>query len=260
LVDEARGKPGLEDAFLAGQANTEGFHGRLAKASEFSRQAVESALRAGAKEIAATWQADSALRDAEFGNFVKAQREAVAALKLAKTKEVQTAAAMALARVGEIGQSQTIVASLERSFGEDTLLNSYWLPSIRAAIALHQKRADRALEDLQTATLYELGGGIPPFNGGATMYPVYLRGEAYLANRQWDLGAAEFQKILDHRSLVWNFPLGVLARLQLARAYAGSGHKTQARSAYQELLRLWHDADTGSPTYRAATNELARLR
>jgi eukaryotic-like serine/threonine-protein kinase len=173
---------------------------------------------------------------------------------------VQIAAAVVLARIGEIAQAQTIAAGLTKAFPEDTLLSSYWLPTIRAAIALHQKRPGRALESLQAATPYELGGGTPPFNCGATMYPVYLRGEAYQENRKWDSAASEYQKIVDHRGLVWNFPLGVLAKFQRARVYAGLGDKPKAQAAYRELLDLWRDADTNLPPYRSAKIELARMQ
>jgi eukaryotic-like serine/threonine-protein kinase len=260
LVEEAAGKPGLEDALLASQADTEAFYGRLMQARDLSRRAVESALHAGSKESAANWQADAALREAEFGNSVQAAHDIAAALHFAKTKEVQIAAAVVLARIGEIAQAQTIAAGLTKAFPEDTLLSSYWLPTIRAAIALHQKRPGRALESLQAATPYELGGGTPPFNCGATMYPVYLRGEAYQENRKWDSAASEYQKIVDHRGLVWNFPLGVLAKFQRARVYAGLGDKPKAQAAYRELLDLWRDADTNLPPYRSAKIELARMQ
>jgi eukaryotic-like serine/threonine-protein kinase len=259
LVEETAGKPGLEDGLLASQADTEAFHGRLAQARDLSRRAVESALHADAKEIAANWRADAALREAEFGNSTQAEHDLAAALRFGKTREVQIAAAMALARSGEIARAQTIAAGLTKSFPEDTLLNSYWLPSIRAAIALYQKRPSRALEYLQATAPYELGGGTPPFNCGATMYPVYLRGEAYLEIQKWDSAAAESQKVVDHRGLIWNFPLGVLAKLQLARAYAGSGDQSKARAVYRELLDIWHDADANMPAYRSAKTELARL-
>jgi eukaryotic-like serine/threonine-protein kinase len=259
MVDEAKGKAGIEDALLASQSDTEAFHGRLISAREFSRKAIESALRAEAKETAATWQADAALREAEFGNTAEAKRDALDALKLAKTREVQIATAIALARIGEVARSQSIASSLEKRFPQDTLMTSYWIPSIRAAMAIQQKQASRALEELQAAAPYELGGGTPPFSSGATLYPVYLRGEGYLLNRQWNLAAAEFQKILAHRTLVWNFPLGILAKLQIARAYTGSGDKARARAAYQELLSSWKDADSSLPACRSAKAELVKL-
>ena len=180
------------------------------------------------------------------------------ALDLASTKEIQIAVAMALARIGETSRSQATVTDLAKNFPEDTLLQRYWLPAIRAAIAIQQKRVDNGIDALQVAAPFELGGGTPPFSSGATLYPAYLRGEAYLANRKWDEAVREFQKFQRHRGLVWNLPLAALSWLQLGRAYAGSGDKDKARSAYQAFLYLWRDADPGT-TLRAANLEYARL-
>jgi tetratricopeptide (TPR) repeat protein len=153
-----------------------------------------------------------------------------------------------------------LVDSLRKRFATNTLLNSYWLPSIRAAIALERRESQRATEFLQEAAAYEVGGGRPPFFFQATMYPAYLRGEAWLARHQWSEAAAEFQKILAHRGLVGNFPLGALARLQLARAYAGGGDATLARKAYEEFLGLWRNADQDARILLSAKAELEKLK
>jgi len=259
LFDEAAGKTGMEDRLLSSQSDTKAFYGRLRQARDYSRKAVESALRADAKETAAAWQADAALREAEFGNVVQARHDAAAALTLASSKEIEIAAAIVLARIGEITRAQSIAIDLGKRFPLDALLASYWLPSIRAAIAIREKKADRAIEYLKTSELYELGGAAPPFSSGATLYPVYLRGEAYLASRQWNKAAAEFQKILGHRGLVWNFPLGALAQLQLGRAYAGLYDYPKARAAYRDFLSSWDHADADIPIFRAAKLEYAKL-
>jgi DNA-binding winged helix-turn-helix (wHTH) protein/Flp pilus assembly protein TadD len=259
-LKEAMGKPGVEDALLASQSDTEAFHGRLGQARDFTRKAVESALRADAKETAAGWEADAALREAELGNPTQAKGAAGRALTLASTKEVQMAAAMALARAGDIAQAQSIVTKLGKSFPQDTLLQNYWLPAIRTALALHQKQADRAIEDLQVTAPYTLGGAPPPFTSGASLYPVYLMGEAHLANRQWSEAATEFNKICEHRGLVWNSPLGALAWLQLGRAYAGAEDRAKAAAAYRKFLDLWNEGDTNSGPLREAKFEYARLQ
>jgi tetratricopeptide (TPR) repeat protein len=255
----AVGRAGVEDALLASQSDTEGFRGRLKQARELSRRAAASSLHADEKEIGATWLADAALREAEFGNTAETVRQAREAMALASTREVQIAASLALARVGEIRRAQSMAGNLERRFPNDTLLVNYWLPCIRAAVALRERQATKAIDYLRPALPYELGGGVPPFSSGATLYPAYLRGQAYLANRQWDLSAAEFQKIVDHRGLVWNFPLGALARLQLGRAYAALGNDAKARIEYQDFLDLWKDADPDIPAFRAAQMEYSRL-
>jgi ATP/maltotriose-dependent transcriptional regulator MalT len=92
------------------------------------------------------------------------------------------------------------------------------------------------------------------------MYPVFVRGEAYLAARQGGEAAAEFQKILDHRGTVVNQPIGVLAHLGLARAYVLQGDTPNARAKYQDFFTLWKDADPDIPVLIAAKAEYAKLR
>jgi serine/threonine protein kinase/Flp pilus assembly protein TadD len=256
----ALGKAGQEDALLSSQADTEAFHGRIWKARELSQGAVDSAIRAGAKETAAGWQVTAALREAEFGNAAEARQQATAALALASNRDVQVAAALALARVGEVGRAGAMANRLQQRFPSDTLLTKYWLPCIRAAIALSHVDSSHAMAYLASTVPYELAAINPPFSSGGALYPAYLRGQAYLANRQWDLAAAEFQKILDHPGLVWNFPLGALAHLQLARAYAGSGNLIKSVGAYQAFLALWLDADPEVPRLIEAKNEYAKIK
>lgn len=257
-LNEAAGKPGIEDALLSRQSDTEGFHGRLSRAREYAQRASASALRSGSKETAAAWEADEAMLEAELGDSYDAIQDAKHVLALAPTKEIQIAAAVTMARAGETTQTQSILATLEKSFPEDTLLQRYWLPAIQAAIDLRGNRADQALKSLEVAAPFELGGGTPPFSSGATLYPAYLRGEAYLAGRSWTAAAHEFEKLTNHRGLVWNSPLGALAWLQLGRAYAGSGDAAEAKAAYQKFLLLWRDADPGL-TFQAARSEFASL-
>ena len=178
---------------------------------------------------------------------------------MASTKEIEIAVAMAFARSGEVNRAQLILTDLAKNFSDDTLLNKYWIPSVRAAIALDQHRMDQAIQYLQTSAPYELGGVTPPFSSGATLYPAYLRGLAYLENQHWHEAAGEFQKILDHRGLVWNFPIGVLARLQLARAHARAGEINEARRLYQDFLSLFQDANSDLTILHAAYSESAAL-
>jgi hypothetical protein len=149
---------------------------------------------------------------------------------------------------------------LQKSLPSDTLLTNYWLPCIRAAIALSHANAPQAMAYLAPTVPYELAAINPPFSSGGALYPAYLRGQVYLANRQWDQAASEFQKILDHRGLVWNFPLGALARLQLARAYAGSGDTGTAAESYLAFLDLWRDADSDLPRLIEAKAEYANIK
>jgi tetratricopeptide (TPR) repeat protein len=253
-----RDKPGDEDPLLSQQSDTEAYYGRLRRAREISRQAVESATRAGAKEAAAGWLVNAALREAEYGNAAEASRRVAEALRLAAGRDVKAVAALGLARAGNVAGAEVLLRSLEKEYPANTVIRVYWAPTIRAAIAIRKGNSRAALELLQTVAPYELGS--PPPMGLGTLYPVYLRGQAYLLARQGDAAAKEFQKILDHPNLVLNFPLHALARLQLGRAQAMLGNDSEARHAYQEFFALWKDADTDIPVLRNAKMQYARLR
>ena len=247
---------GIEDFMLLSQSDTEAFHGRLRSARDFSRRALDVALRDGAKDRAAAWQAHTALREAEFGNSVQAKHEAAAALALASAKDVQDVAALALARAGDAIKATAIVKDLNRRFPTDTLLNRYWLPTIQAAVELDRNNPGRAIEILQATTPYELGGEPIQLD---TLYPVYIRGLAFLMQRQGGAAIAEFQKILDHSGRVTNCSLGALAHLQLAKSYALGGDETKARTAFQDSLALWSDGDADVVPLRQAKIEYAKL-
>jgi len=254
----AAGRPGEEDWLLSSQSDTEAYFGRLTKRREISQRAVDSARHADAKETAALWQANAAMRQAEFTNPASARRSALDALALASGRDIRAVSALALARAGDTSQAQKLAESLSRDFPQHTVVQGYWLPSIRAAIDLNAKNANRALETLKGAAPYELGQS-QPFQVGM-LYPAYLRGQSYLLARQGKEAAAEFQKIIDHRGIVLNFPLGALAHLGLARAYALQGDTAKARAAYQDFLTLWKDADPDIPILIAAKSEYARMK
>jgi serine/threonine protein kinase/predicted Zn-dependent protease len=252
------GKPGAEDPLLSTQSDTEAYFGRLTKARDFTRRAADSAIRADSKETAAWWQANAALREAEFGNAAVAKQDVTAALGLAPGRDVKVLAALALARVGDTARSRALVEELEKSNPTNTVLKLYWLPTLTAAIEVNGGNAARALESLEAAAPYELGE--PPPTQEGTLYPVYLRGQAYLQARQGQAAATEFQKFLDHRGIVVNFPLGALAHLGLARAYALLGDTTKSRTAYQDFLNLWKEADPDIPILKEAKEEYAKLQ
>ncbi len=254
----AAGRPGEEDWLLSAQSDTEAYFGRLSKAQEFSRRATDSATRSQAKETAALWQADAALREAEFGNASAARQNARAALELAEGWPVRSVAALALARAGDRTQAQKLADSLDHDFPQGTLVQGYWIPSVRAAVALEEKDPAVALKLLDPATRYELGQCEPFLLG--MMIPAYLRGQAYLVVQQGKEAEAEFQRILSHRGVVLNFPLGALARLGLARSYTLQGDTARARAAYQEFLTLWKDADPDIPVLKQAKAEYAKLK
>ena len=214
-------------------SDTQAYAGRLKKARELSRQAADVAKRNDQKETTALWLLNAALREAEVGNSAQAREQVTSAMALASTRDLQILAALALARAGDITRAQTMADDLGKRSPLNTVLNGYWLPTIRAAIELNRKHPDKAVELLKAASAYELGQPNPL---GGSLYPVYVRGEAYLKAGEGQQAAAEFQKLIDHRSIVQNFVLGALAHLQLGRAKAMSGDKEGARKAYQDFL------------------------
>jgi tetratricopeptide (TPR) repeat protein len=254
----AAGKPGTEDLLLSVQSDTEAYYGRLGKARDFSRRAVDAAVRANAKEAAALWQVNAALREAEFGNSAVAKQDVASALTLAPGRDVKLFAALALARAGETARAKTIAEELEKNYPSQTVLKVYWLPAIKAATELNAGNSTQALVFLEAAAPYELGQ--PPQLQLGTMYPAYIRGQAQLMAHNGAAAVSEFQKFFDHRGVVINFPLGALAHLGLARAYVLSGDTAKAKTAYQDFLALWKDANPDIPILKEARAEFAKLQ
>ena len=255
-VDWASGKPGAEDQFFSQDSDTKAYFGHLTKARELSRRAVASASHNGAKETAGIWQGNAALREAEFGNPGPARQGSQAALELAPTRNIEVLAALTFARIGDLPRATALVDKLNKDFPVSSVQQIYWQPTIRAAIELSRKNPDKAIALLQTATPYELGGPSPL--GG--LYPVFVRGQAFLQAHQGPQAAAEFQKIIDHKGIVQNLPIGALAHLNLGRSYALQGDPARARAAYQDFLALWKDADPEIPILKEAKAEYAKLQ
>jgi serine/threonine protein kinase/Flp pilus assembly protein TadD len=247
------GKPGFEDEILGLESDTAAYGGQFAKALELTRRASESAQRADEKETAADYEAEAAVREALVGNMSLAKQQAQAALALSTGRDVEAVSAIALGLAGDAAQATRLAADLAKRFPEDTIVQFEYLPMIHAAAALQSGSANKALEALFPAAPYELG------SIGFNLYPIYLRGEAYLAVHQGS-AAAEFQKILDHPGVVADEPIGALAHLGLARAYALSGNTVKAKSAYQDFLGLWKDADPDVPILKEAKAEYAKLQ
>jgi eukaryotic-like serine/threonine-protein kinase len=254
----ASGKPGIEDALLSFQSDTEAYYGRLTQARDYSRRAVDAAVRSDAKESAAIWQITEALREAEFGNTTLARQDVAAALKISPGRDVKLLSSLALARSGETGQAKVLADELEKNYPSDTVLKVFWLPTVRAALDLNANNATQALESLEAPAPYELGE--PQQFQLGTMYPVYVRGLAYLASHNGTAAAAQFQRIIDHPGVTVNFPTGVLAHLQLGRAYAMAGDGTKAKAAYQDFFNLWKDADPDIPVLKQARTEYTKLQ
>jgi serine/threonine protein kinase/tetratricopeptide (TPR) repeat protein len=258
-VASSAGKPEIEDWLLDLQANTAAYSGKLREAREFSLRAVDSAERADKKETSATYSAMSGLREAMVGNTDKSRQRASSAMGRSAGRDVQYGAALAMAYAGDDKRAQALTDDLGKRFPEDTIVQFNYLPTLRAKLAVSRGNTSEAIESLRVATPYELGkvGGSSDW---AALYPIYVRGETYLAAHQGAKVAAEFQKILDHRGIVVNEPIGALAHLQNGRAYAMQGDTARARVAYQDFLTLWKDADSDIPILKQAKAEYAKLK
>ena len=253
------GQPGVEDELLGLEADTAAYSGRLKNAREFYRRAVDSSERAQVKEAAATYSAMSDLREALFGNANEVRGRATSATGRSTSRDVEYAVALAGAYAGDYGTVQALTDDLSKRFPEDTIVQFNYLPTLHAKLAINQGNASEAIENLSAALANELGASTSTFVGTG-LYPVFVRGEAYLAAHQGSEAAAEFQKILDHRGIVLNSPIGALAHMQIARAYAMQGETAKAKAAYQDFLALWKDADPEIPILIAAKSEYAKLK
>jgi predicted Zn-dependent protease len=205
-------------------------------------------------------EADGALREALFGNEGEARQLAASALALSTGRDVQYGAALALAFSGDAARAETLAADLNKRFPEDTIVQSIFLPVIQAQVAVTRGEPLKAIDLVRAAAAYELGspGNIAAFT--PSLYPAYVRGEAYRAAHQGVEAAAEFQKIIDHRGIVMNEPIGGLSHLGLARAYVLQGDSVKARAAYQDFLTLWKDADPDVPILKQAKAEYVTLK
>jgi serine/threonine protein kinase/tetratricopeptide (TPR) repeat protein len=249
-----------ENYGLSLASDTEAYAGHLRKARELTQRAVDSALRADSTESAAIWRCNSALREATFGNAIQARQAVRDALKLApRSQGVEVEAALALSLASDKVGADSLAHDLDKRFPLDTQVQSLWIPAIEAKLALASGQPAAAIERLQAAAPLELGEN-PFILNISCLYPIYVRGEAYLAAGQGGTAAAEFQKILDHSGIVWNCSTGALAHLGLARALALTGDKAKAREAYQDFFALWRDADPGIPILTQAKAEFAKQR
>ncbi len=248
------GKPGFEDLMLETESDAATYGGQLAKARDLMRRASDSAQRADQKETAAAYEAEGAAREALVGNMGPAKQQAQGALALSDGRNVEAISAIALSLAGDSPQASRLAADLAKRFPEDTIVQLEYLPMIHAATALQSGNATKAIEALALAAPYELGS-----IGGLTLFPVYLRGQAYLAAHQGSAAAAEFQKILDHPGIRPTFAEHSLSKLGLGRAYAMTGDAAKARAAYQDFFALWKEADPDIPILKQAKAEYAKL-
>jgi tetratricopeptide (TPR) repeat protein len=234
--------------------------GRMQQARTLWMRAIALSQQDGRRETAALYEAALAVCEAHFGNYDAARRWARSALELAKNRDVEYAAAFALALAGDSTGPQRLAEDLAKRFPEDTPVQFEYLPTLRALSAISQKAPLVAIERLETAIPYDLAvPGTAFFAKFGGLYPAYVRGQAYLQAGRGREAAAEFQKLLDHRGIVLADPVSALAHLQLGRAYVVSGDRSKAKSAYQDFLTLWKDADPDLPILKQAKAESAKL-
>ena len=255
-VARARQRSGGDTWISNKEAYAQAYLGHLQSARILSERAVEQAGEENQPERAGLWEAGASLREALFGNPSQAREDATAALRHSNNREVEFGAALALTMSGDFSRAQSLAGDIEKRFPEDTVVHLNYLPVLRARLALGRGDATKAIELLQVTAPYELGAS--RFLFGA-LYPVYFRGEAYLAAHRGAEAAIEFEKILDHRGIVGSDPIGALAHLQLARAAALTGDEAKAKTAYQDFFMLWKDADPGIPVLIQARTEYQKL-
>jgi DNA-binding winged helix-turn-helix (wHTH) protein/tetratricopeptide (TPR) repeat protein len=251
-------KPGYEDQMLNYESDTALYAGQLDKSRALARRAIEAARKGDEKEAAAIYQAQAAVREALVGNLDPAKQQAQSALAASDGKDVEALSAIALGIAGDSKQAKHLADDLEKRYPDDTIVQYTYLPTIKAASFLHGRRSGTAPDALAAGTPYELGGNLLTLN--FILYPVYVRGEAYLAAKKGPEAAAEFEKILDHPGAVRSEPIGALAHLQLGRAYILTGDQGKAVSAYKDFLALWKDANPDIPILKEAKAEYAKLQ
>src|SRR6266436_1616526 len=258
-LEWAAGKANGEDSLLAAQSDTEAYFGRLQKAREYTRRAVDAARKAELLESAAVWEVEAAMREAVFGYPDEARKHAEAALKLAPdSKDARALAALIFARLGDDAKAQKIMDDLRALYVANMVIQKAWLPVVQAQMKLRKKQYADAIHSLEGVAPYEKGqltGNL----SDSCMIPAFLRGEAQLGAGNAREAMAEFQKFSTDAGIVgscWSSPL---AKLGTARAKAMSGSTSQAKEAYAKFLDLWKGADADIPALKQARAEAAKF-
>ncbi len=248
---------GHEPILLGAKAEAEAARGRLKLARETDRQAELSANGNGMKEFAAILKAAAAMRNANYGDCITAHAEASASLAEVPDGWNRDSTALALAQCGDITMAEKLITALDKEHPEDTLIHTISIPIVRAFAELQRGNAAAGVAGLEAGRPYELGAG----PGGYPAYRLmYVRGLVYLRMKDGEKAAVEFQKILDHRGLEPTSELIPLSQLNIGRAYALQGDVGKARTAYQDFLALWKDADPDIPILKEAKAEYAKLQ
>lgn len=253
--------PGSKDIFFNQLASTLAYHGQVDSARKVSKDAVELMKESGRREAAARLEAGSALREAFFGDQAQARRLAQSTVGLSNNRDAEFGAAFAFALSGDSTQANALIGDLEKRLPEDTSVHFHYSPAVRALVALNAHDPMKAINLLQANIPYELGSPQSSFDGFyGVLYPIYVRGLAYLMLHRGSDAASEFRKILDHPGIVANDPIGALASLQLGRAYVQSGDVTRARAAYKDFETLWKNSDPELPLWKQSRLEFTRIQ
>jgi DNA-binding winged helix-turn-helix (wHTH) protein/tetratricopeptide (TPR) repeat protein len=257
-VEQSASVPGAQGLLLSEQASTYAYHGQFNKSAVASASAAKQMVQDGDKASAALVLARAAVWQSEAGSALKAQSLMGQALKLDDSSQVRTLDALVAVESGDPAKSLNLCAALDKQSPAATFIQKYWLPVLRAQLALHHGDPGKAIELLSPALDTETA--ITDEFSTSSLYPAYVRGQAYLLNGDGKAAAVEFQKLTSHPGMVLNTPLAALARLQLARAYALSGDSSKALGSYREFLALWKDADRETPVLAKASAEFVRLQ
>jgi DNA-binding winged helix-turn-helix (wHTH) protein/predicted Zn-dependent protease len=256
----AQGRAWAEDWITHAQALAAARAGQLRLARNLSRKAVDLARSIGQLERAAGYEAAAAEYQARIGNTYEAKRLARAALEISRGRDTEFTAALALGSAGDLAKAEELRKDLASRFPEDTVVRRTYLPALSGLLAIKRKDPGKAIEQLQVALSEEMALVGNGFAVLGNVDSTYVRGEAYLSGGHGKEAATEFQKLLDRPGIVFDDPAGSLAHLQIGRSYASVGDWTKARSAYQDFLHLWEDADPEVPILRQAKAEFVRLQ
>jgi DNA-binding winged helix-turn-helix (wHTH) protein/tetratricopeptide (TPR) repeat protein len=256
IAASGQAQMGAEDWLTGEAAYAQAYYGHLEEARILSHRAVELAIQDGQRERAAQYKVGAGVWEALFGNAKEARENAGAALRLSSGRDVEYGAALAMAMSGDSKQSQALAEDLQNRFPSDSLVKFNYMPTLRAQLALNKHNASKAVDELQVTGPYDMGWpGSNSVGFVGALYPIYVRGEAYLAESRGVEAAVEFRKILGSRGVVLSDPIGVLARLQLARALLLSGEKSKSQNAYNEFFECWKEAEPDIPILRSARAE-----
>ena len=250
LQQEEQGK--YREDFLYEHALIEIQRGRFQSAERLRLQTLGPTPKASNAD---SWVIPAALEDAEVGKDAQARRYESKAAASSLDRNDKIALAQALARSGRTAEASTIADQVSAERPEDTLVQHYFVPTIRAAIKLRQHDPATAIDLLRGTAKYDLA-----FTGFDYLYPAYIRGLAYLDLGDGPSAAAQFQKLIDNPGFSVRHVTGALAWLQLGRAQKMMGDEVARRKSYETFLDLWKDADPDIPIYQQAKTEYAKLR